>query len=109
MGEEDREESEEASMFCRCRAALLLCLQRLSLTLIGPQIVEQSAALVANNQLNKTIPQPYHTCILTGHRWVLELLSSHSDCICAELGVRRHLFLRLVDLLKRYQYVDSRH
>ncbi|EGO23972.1 hypothetical protein SERLADRAFT_392682 [Serpula lacrymans var. lacrymans S7.9] len=102
MGEEDREESEEASMLRRRRAALLLCVQQLSLALIGLQTVAQSAALVANDQLNKTIPQPYHTSILTGH-------GGHPDRICAELGVRRHVFLRLVDLLKRYQYVDSRH
>ncbi|EGO00181.1 hypothetical protein SERLA73DRAFT_27878, partial [Serpula lacrymans var. lacrymans S7.3] len=86
-----------------------LCVQQLSLALIGLQTVAQSAALVANDQLNKTIPQPYHTSILTGHGWVLELLSGHPDRIRAELGVRRHVFLRLVDLLKRYQYIDSRH
>ncbi|EGO28369.1 hypothetical protein SERLADRAFT_379992 [Serpula lacrymans var. lacrymans S7.9] len=90
MGKEDREESEEASMLCRRRAALLLCVQQLSLALIGLQTVAQSAAL-------------------TGHGWVLELLSGHPDRIRAELGVRCHVFFRLVDLLKCYQYVDSRH
>ena len=54
---------------------------------------------------------PYHTSILTGEGWVLELLNGHPKQIHAELGVHRHVFCCLVGALqdagiKRSKYVS---
>jgi hypothetical protein len=43
---------------------------------------------------------PYHTSILTGHAWVLELINGHPDRIKCELGMRCHVFLELVTALR---------
>ena len=43
---------------------------------------------------------PYHTSILTGEGWVLELLNGHPKRIHTELGVHRHVFRRLVYALQ---------
>lgn len=52
--------------------------------------------------------QAYHTSILSGHAWVLELLTGHPDHIHCELGVRRHVFESLVSNLRWLGYKDSR-
>lgn len=44
--------------------------------------------------------QAYHTSILSGHAWVLELLTGHPDRIHCELGVHRHVFESLVSNLR---------
>ena len=41
-------------------------------------------------------PQKYHTLILSGHAWVLELTTGHPDRIHCELGLCREFFLALV-------------
>ena len=41
-----------------------------------------------------TTREPYHTSILTGEGWVMELLAGHPERICCELGVH-HLSLKL--------------
>ncbi|EGO03241.1 hypothetical protein SERLA73DRAFT_69145 [Serpula lacrymans var. lacrymans S7.3] len=105
-GEEGVEESEEVSIARRRHAVIFLCAQQLSLALISLQTVAQSAALVATNQLDNSLPQPYHTSILTGHGWVLELLQGHPDRIHAELGVRRHVFLNLEEQLAIFLYTS---
>lgn len=50
----------------------------------------------------------YHTSALTGHAWVLELLSGHPERIRCELGVRHHVFYSLLDHLRAMGYSDSR-
>lgn len=52
--------------------------------------------------------QAYHTSALTGHAWVMELLTGHPDRIRTELGVRLHIFEALVDALRHLGYSDSR-
>jgi hypothetical protein len=53
-------------------------------------------------------PQPYHTSILTGEGWVLELLTGHPERIRCELGVHRHVFLELIFELRRLGHTNSR-
>jgi len=36
-----------------------------------------------------TTREPYHTSILTGEGWVMQLLAGHPECICCELVLRR--------------------
>lgn len=51
----------------------------------------------------------YHTLALTGHAWVLELLTGHPDRIQCELGVRHHVFHLLIDKLRELGHSDSRY
>ena len=53
-------------------------------------------------------PQPYHTSILTGAGWLIELLLGHPDRIRCELGVRKDVFVALVDKLRSMGYRDNR-
>ena len=53
-------------------------------------------------------PQPYHTSILTGAGWLMELLLGHPDRICCELGVCMHVFEALVNELHSMGYGDNR-
>ena len=43
---------------------------------------------------------PYNASTLSGMDWVCELLNSHSECICNELGVHKHVFHGLIEELK---------
>jgi hypothetical protein len=52
--------------------------------------------------------EPYHTSILTGEGWVTELLNGHPERIRCELGVRRHVFLELIQELQQLGYTRSR-
>ena len=42
------------------------------------------------------IREPYHTSILTGEGWVMELLSGHPNHIHCELGVSHDIFVALI-------------
>jgi hypothetical protein len=52
---------------------------------------------------------PYHTSILTGEGWVLELINGHPKRIQSELGVRLHVFRHLVTALKVAGVTQSKH
>jgi hypothetical protein len=54
-------------------------------------------------------PEPYHTSILTGEGWVMELLAGHPDRIRCELGMARHVFVELVSELRRIGYSNSKY
>jgi hypothetical protein len=43
---------------------------------------------------------PYHTSILTGEGWVLELLNGHPKRMHTELGVHCHVFRHLISALQ---------
>ena len=51
--------------------------------------------------LSLTEPEPYHTSILTGEGWVMELLAGHPKRIHCELGLHRHVVLELIQELQR--------
>jgi hypothetical protein len=51
---------------------------------------------------------PYHTSVLTGQAWVLELLNGHPERIRTELGVHKHVFLALVQELRGLGMKDER-
>ena len=52
-------------------------------------------------------PKPYHTSILTGTRWILELLLGHPNHIHNELGVCKHVFVALVNEHCSMDYGDN--
>ena len=43
--------------------------------------------------------EPYHTSVLTGEGWVIELLTGHPKCIQCELGVSSEVFILLIGKL----------
>ena len=51
---------------------------------------------------------PYHTSILSGHGWVLELCNGHPERICMELGVCKEVFQILLEELRQCSYLHSR-
>jgi hypothetical protein len=53
--------------------------------------------------------QVYHTSSLTGAGWVQELMLGHPDRIKTELGMRLHVFKRLVSDLSDLGLDPSRH
>ena len=53
-------------------------------------------------------PIPYHTSILSGHQWVMELISGHPKYIQNELGMSREVFLQLVSELCTQGCSDTR-
>ena len=52
------------------------------------------------------LKQPWHTSMLTGQMWVLELHAGHPECIHKVLGVHTHVFYALIDELRELGYSD---
>ena len=54
-------------------------------------------------------PEPYHTSILSGEGWVLELLTGHPDRIKNELGMSADLFNKLITILRNHHHTNARY
>ena len=52
---------------------------------------------------------PYHTSVLTGEGWVLELLNGHPERMHTELGLRVPVFHKLVSVLQEVGMQASKH
>ena len=52
--------------------------------------------------------QPWHTSMLTGQMWVLELLAGHPEHSRTQLGVHSHVFYAIIDELHALGYTDSK-
>ena len=52
---------------------------------------------------------PYHTSILTGEGWVMELLAGHPEHIRCELGVTVQVFEAMIRELQDLGYENSKH
>ena len=50
----------------------------------------------------------YHTSVLSGYGWVMELLNGHPEHIRSELGVHKHVFLKLIEELRLMGYSNER-
>ena len=74
-------------------------------SLIARIIIVNVAAIIHSRYLK----EPWHTSILTGQLWVLELLSGHPERIRTELGVHHHVFYALIDDLRAHGHTDSRY
>jgi hypothetical protein len=53
-------------------------------------------------------PIPYHTSKITGHEWVLELIAGNPNCIHHELGIKKEVFLCLIQELHQAGHCNSR-
>ena len=71
-------------------------------------IVTHCTLLLLLDASARNDPQPYHTSILTGTGWILELLLGHPDRIHNELGVRKHIFVALINELRLMGCQDNR-
>ncbi len=67
-----------------------------------------SATTTILNSIYKKEPEPYHTSLLTGEGWLLELLTGHPERIRCELGVHRHVFARLISELRELGHSNSK-
>jgi hypothetical protein len=54
-------------------------------------------------------PEPYHTSILSGEGWVMELLTGHPECIRCELGMHAHAFEVLISKLCNFDLYNISH
>jgi len=52
-----------------------------------------AAAVIMSGNRDK---QPMHTSILTGQRWLEELLNGHSTQFYNQLGMKKHVFCKLL-------------
>jgi hypothetical protein len=70
-----------------------------------------SIILTSTSSLLLSIGQrlPYHTSILTGEGWVMELLAGHPERIRCELGVHCHVFLQLIQELRQLGHDRSKY
>ena len=53
--------------------------------------------------------EPYHTSVLTGKAWVIELLTGHPKRIQCELGVSAEVFILLIEERRRMGYDNSKY
>jgi hypothetical protein len=65
--------------------------------------------LIASTLLKPTrTKEPYHTSVLTGEGWLLELMAGHPERIRCELGVCLHVFTELLAQLRRLGHTNTR-
>ena len=70
-------------------------------------IVTATAAVVQS--LERPGREPYHTSILTGEGWVMELLGGHPDRIRCELGMSLDVYSNLISDLRAMGHANSKH
>lgn len=56
---------------------------------------------------SRTAPIPFHTSILTGQAWIMELLNGHPDRIRLCLSVSHDVFDALVHILQQHSHSTS--
>ena len=88
---------------CAVRACMQ-CIQRYAALFIS--IILTITAVLVDSMF---IREPYHTSIPIGKGWVMELLSSHPNCICCELGVSHDIFVALISELQDMGHVNSKY
>jgi hypothetical protein len=69
-------------------------------------LISASGALV--EAMYPRDPEPYHTSVLSGEAWVIELLTGHPEWIRCELGMHAHAFAKLISELRALGYSDSK-
>lgn len=67
------------------------------IAVLGGTLAAIAAAMAIT--MSRPVPVPKHTSILTGQRWLNELLEGHGDRIHEQLGVSKHVFRKLHDEL----------
>ena len=88
----------------RVQMALQQHLQQYAILFLS--IIMTATAAVLQSLVTR---EPYHTLILTGEGWVMELLSGHPDRIRCELGVSHKVFSDLIAELQEMGYGNSKY
>ena len=88
--------------------ALRQCQAHQHMVCLFPLSIKVIILNVAANIQAQYLKQPWHTSMLTGQMWVLELLGGHPECIHTELGVYTHVFYALIDELCCLGYTNSK-
>jgi hypothetical protein len=65
-------------------------------------LVSTMAAFTASLCLQAQEAIPRHTSVLMGHGWLSKLLNGHPDRFRSQLGMRQHVFLRLLGELQSF-------
>jgi hypothetical protein len=71
--------------------------------------ITKSTLSLLSQAFPPTVRYPYHTSVLTGEGWVLELLAGHPRQIRTELGVSHHVFQQFTTTLQSLGLDDSHH
>ena len=77
------------------------------LTMVLNIIVCTIAGMVAPIPELRKDPERYHTSILSGEGWLLELLTGHPERIHTELGMHSEVFKELVSVLRSYGHRNT--
>lgn len=109
LGHAGGEEIESTSMPRPLSPAIRYRIIECILALMQLLLISLTELFVLNSRPERQQPIPYHTSILSGHQWVLELITGHPDRIRSELGVRKEVFLHLILELRQAGHVDSKH
>ena len=88
----------------QARIRLQRCLQQYAVLFLSI-ILTATAAVLQSIETR----EPYHTSILTGEGWVMELLAGHPDRIRCELGVSHEVFSALISALREMGYGNSKY
>jgi hypothetical protein len=94
------------------QAAHQLATRRLyqCLTLFISLLITVLSGAVLDHQSQATrTREPYHTSVLTGEGWVMELLEGHPKRIQTEFGVSRDVFVELIRELRELGHENSRY
>lgn len=89
----------------------LSCIMQAAMHVLHTVITVVNATTIALEAYSDTYydKQPYHTSALSGTAWVTELLTGHPERIRCELGVHKHVFYALINLLRQAGCRDSKH
>jgi hypothetical protein len=98
---DDDEEARQAA-----RRLAMRCLYQHLMLLVSVLLTAFTSVL--QMQFTKT-RQPYHTSILSGEGWVMELLSGHPSRIRCELRVSHDVFIELVHELRGLGHGNSKY
>jgi len=90
------------------RLAAHICIRRRlhQFAILFLSIILTATAAVLESFENR---EPYHTSILTGEGWVMELLAGHPDRIRCELGVSHDVFAALILELREMGHGNSKY
>jgi hypothetical protein len=86
--------------------ARMQCIRRYAALFISV-ILTATAVLV--DSLFTQVKEPYHTSILTGGDWIMELLSGNPNRIWCELGVSHNVFAAPISELQDMGHVNSKY
>jgi len=84
-----------------------VCRRLIQYSILLISILISATATVLESLYGKD-PEPYHTSVLSGEAWVMELLSGHPERIRCELGVHAHVFAELISEICTLGHTDSK-